>query len=123
MFSPPRWAALRKVLMAPCSMAFMSCVFCLTFLPLFAFARQMTQRTSHSPDFFFRQWSGESGKVPPQSVQTFSLMSAVPLFQVRNKSLGKVRPVGQIASRYVAPAAQHVPDLSGRVVVIDAGAC
>ena len=72
MFSPPRCAALRKAPIAPCSMAFMSPAFCLVFLPLFTFARQMTQRLSHWPVFFFRKWSALSGKDSPQSMQSFS---------------------------------------------------
>ena len=69
MFSPPRLADLRKAPIAPCSMAFMSPAFCLAFFPLLTFARQMTQRLSHSPVFFFRKWSALNGKDSPQSMQ------------------------------------------------------
>lgn len=74
MFSPPCRAALRNVLTAPCSMARESNSLRLARLPRFTFALQMRQRVSQRPSFRRFQLSLDSGKEPPQSMQTWSLI-------------------------------------------------
>lgn len=85
MFSPPLPAARVKALRAPSSMAAMSRFFCFNFLPRLARARQVTQRASHEPSFFFRQWSRESGNDWPQSVQVLSVI-ACPVAECRDRT-------------------------------------
>ncbi len=74
MFSPPCLAAARNVLTAPCSMARESSSLRLARLPRLTFALQIKQRVSQRPSLRFFQWSCDSGKDPPQSVQTWSLI-------------------------------------------------
>lgn len=70
MFSPPCLAASRNVFTAPRSMALESFSFCFTRLPLLTFALQIRHRVSQRPSLRFRQWSGESGNCPPQSMHS-----------------------------------------------------
>lgn len=74
MFAPPRAAAFVKALRAPDSMRAMSCLERFSFFPLLARARHIKHRASHVPSCFLRKWSVVCGKMPPQSVQVFSLI-------------------------------------------------